>query len=229
MIPAGTCTWTSAVQWTDKSIWVIGAGIGSTVISVNGNAAFGVTGNSNAKASYRISGMTITGTTTDSSQVLYLSSMGSSSLVYGWRIDHIKFDFSTTNSAIAIMVTGVSAGLIDHMTFQGGSYLGVAVIGHTNPEWESRPRLEHRREECMGNPHESRHSRGCLRGGFDMELERRLQLRRQRSLDGRTHCVPAQHGQRCLLPVTLCRPHRQGSGRSQVRDLQQHLERQKSI
>ena len=32
MIPAGTCTWSTAVQWTDKSIWVIGAGIGATGI-----------------------------------------------------------------------------------------------------------------------------------------------------------------------------------------------------
>ena len=83
--------------------------------------------------------MTITGTTTDSTQVLWLSSMETASLVNGWRVDHIKFDFSTTNGAIAIMVTGVNTGLIDHVTFQGGSYLGVSVIGHTNTEWINDP------------------------------------------------------------------------------------------
>jgi hypothetical protein len=133
-IPAGSCTWTSAVGWSNKNISLIGAGIGNTVIT-NGIADpySGVIGVGNAsKSSFRISGMTIIqGSLSDG---IHVSSTGSSNSTKGWRIDHIRF-YSTGNPNSSIYFAGINWGVIDNCLFEGAGWVAVYVRPYIDAEY----------------------------------------------------------------------------------------------
>jgi hypothetical protein len=131
-IPAGSCTWSGGVSWSNKNINVIGAGIGNTVITLTGSA-FSVS--PTTKAAFRISGMTLTGTPTGDPWVIYINSSNTEDVMKGWRIDHIRFNFTNQTSLRAIMTDGITYGLIDNCIFDGGSYLGVHSRGYTQADW----------------------------------------------------------------------------------------------
>jgi hypothetical protein len=105
-IPGGACTWNAALT-INKGVAVIGAGIGSTILT---GARFEVTVPTGK--GWRVSGMTINGTAG-------FSITGYSKV---WRIDNIRFDsVSGWNQGRIIWVNpgvgGYTAGVIDHNYF----------------------------------------------------------------------------------------------------------------
>lgn len=116
-IPAGACNWgDNYVSWAEKNISVFGAGIDKTVISVSG-IAFDVA--DEIKASFRISGMTINGLPKWGYYIRISSRYQTvAKAVYGWRIDHIKFDHGSSSGDASVMVNGVNWGVIDHCDFE---------------------------------------------------------------------------------------------------------------
>jgi hypothetical protein len=134
-VPAGSCAWSSAVSWTNKNVKVIGAGIGNTVITP-ANGAFSVT--ATTKGAFRISGMTISGAPSGNPFIFYLQSSGTETPIKGWRIDHIRFNFTNSSSLRAFYISGISWGLIDHCIFDGNEYIGVESAAYTDAEYNRR-------------------------------------------------------------------------------------------
>lgn len=131
-VPAGNCTWTSAVTIPDnKKLDIIGAGIDNTVITLsNVNHAF--TQHSENKP-FRISGFTFTGTITDS--VIYL--WGTCN---GFRVDHNKFSNITGGRGVRVdafhALMGPIYGVIDHNIFTGSTQFPcVGHSGHNDQSW----------------------------------------------------------------------------------------------
>ncbi|PXF56318.1 MAG: hypothetical protein C4B58_13905 [Deltaproteobacteria bacterium] len=124
-IPSGTCAWTTAVGWTDKNISVVGAGIGNTVITGDGSR-FSI--KANTKASFRVSGMTFSGNTGDS--ILVQNDLAAPTK--GWRIDNIRFHYSSTSSTShAVGIKGITWGVIDNCIFDGSAnYVAIYAYGY---------------------------------------------------------------------------------------------------
>lgn len=108
VIPSGSCTWTSGVSIpSSKKLSIIGAGIGSTVITWNrDNTVFALN-----ESGSRLSRMTIDGQVTVSGG-------------NGWRIDHVSFVNAASNSGRGIWIIPTSTGegtaapgLVDNCTF----------------------------------------------------------------------------------------------------------------
>jgi len=138
-LPAGSVTWSSTVSWADKNISIIGAGIGSTVITSSAAWTFSVV--DNVKADFRISGMTLTGNPT--SGFIKLSSdnqpggVGAQAAVYGWRLDHIRMD-SDDNlpAAMHVYIIGLNWGVIDNCEYETtattGEYFFNGIYSYVN-------------------------------------------------------------------------------------------------
>jgi hypothetical protein len=75
VVGPGSCTWPSAITWTDKNIIFMGAGIDKTTITT---AKGGLSIIATTKASFRVSGFTFTGTPSGHPHVLDISSSRSS-------------------------------------------------------------------------------------------------------------------------------------------------------
>lgn len=138
LVPAGSCTWTTNVSWQYKTINLIGAGIGNTIITSNGRAIS--IRNSAAKPSFRISGITFFGTTTESS-IIHVSSEWTPTPVKGWRIDNIRFNY-TGSIGGAIYVAGINWGVIDNCIFDGVGYVSIYINGYIDGEWNADPMLK---------------------------------------------------------------------------------------
>lgn len=125
-LAAGNYTWSTFVTILNKNINVIGAGIDVTNISINNTNAWLITQSNPAKASWRLSGMTLNGTFTAAGNIITLDAQNQNSAnSYGWRIDHIKFDYPAAGGGRFIIITGVTYGLVDHIIGNGGQYVGV--------------------------------------------------------------------------------------------------------
>lgn len=116
MIPAGNCSWSSALA-TTKGITILGAGIGQTTI---GNGGFRMDAPSGK--TWRVSGLTVTGT----------GGVSVEGYAKGWRVDHIKFDNVTGFAASRIIwinpdTGGYTTGLIDHVEFNAPKSIQVHV------------------------------------------------------------------------------------------------------
>ncbi|HLG59273.1 MAG TPA: hypothetical protein VI485_28295 [Vicinamibacterales bacterium] len=131
-VPAGTCTWTTAVSIPNsKSLVLEGAGIGQTTIrdGVTTDAMLVL----NVRDPYFIR---ITAFTFDLNQVSKSNSRGSVRVLGNgldnFRIDHIRFT-NITGRAIGIDPNGAEiSGLIDHNTFEcptDGGCQSVTVTG----------------------------------------------------------------------------------------------------
>jgi hypothetical protein len=127
LIPAGSCTWATPVSWSNKNISVIGAGVGNTIIT--GATLFSIQITTNP-ASFRVSGMTLTGTTPN--KVISINSSNVKAAIKGWRVDHVRFNYSS--GGLAFYITGVNWGLIDHCTFDGSGYEISAIFAYLNSE-----------------------------------------------------------------------------------------------
>jgi len=127
-VPACDVTWGTAVTWSNKNISIIGAGIGSSVLAVAGHA-FDVT--ATTKGSFRISGFTFNGTTGGTGVVNVYSHTASGS-VSGWRLDHLRFNYSTSGGVHPIYITGITYGVIDNCVFDGLGYVSITNYGRND-------------------------------------------------------------------------------------------------
>ncbi len=143
-VPAGSCTWTSSVN-IGKSIAVIGAGPGNTVITNNSGLSFGVTINDSSSypglhSQWRISGFTLTGTGNLSYAILIWDNNETSSCSnppcyhYGWRIDHMTIDYPNAGPDGIIYIGGITFGLIDHCNFTQSYEACINFDGSINTE-----------------------------------------------------------------------------------------------
>jgi hypothetical protein len=130
LVPAGSCTYTSAVNIPNgKNITIQGAGIGVTTISAGYEAhTFALNG----------SATRITGFTFNQGQIL-IGGDGAAP-VQDWRIDHNRFVGNNNNGYSAVFVqcpftvspTGTFCrGVVDHNTFDGG--VQVLTFGFAAP------------------------------------------------------------------------------------------------
>jgi hypothetical protein len=123
MVPAGNCTWGSALVGTKSNITFMGAGAGSTTIAITAGAR-GFRMQTNG---WRVSGFTFDCNYSETSNaggiVTIGSAAGAPTWEYkDWRIDHNNFVNcgalnGDTTGRPAISVTGFSYGVIDHNTF----------------------------------------------------------------------------------------------------------------
>lgn len=136
LIPTGSCIWTTGITWVNKNISVIGAGIGNTVISGNGTK-FSIT--PTTKASFRVSGMTLSGDT--ASSVFLILGNVATAYTKGWRIDHIRFKYTGNASVVnAFQINGVTWGVIDNCMFDGAGYGIINQAGYIESDDRSSPR-----------------------------------------------------------------------------------------
>lgn len=116
-IPAGSATWSSTVNISNKGVSVVGAGKGNTIITCSNAVAFSIQGT--LGKFFRIAEMTLRGY----SPSYMIRVTGTSQ---AWRIDHIHFDNifsgrSTGTENGAILVDGYTYGLIDNNLMDGPS------------------------------------------------------------------------------------------------------------
>jgi hypothetical protein len=122
-IPSGTTeAWASCVSVQDKNVLITGASMASTIIP---NGCFGVTSNTTSSypgntSQWRIANMTLNGTAPAGLPLMVYDSAGPN-VHYGWRVDHVNFDYQTVWPGHAIFVYGISWGLIDHVTISKGA------------------------------------------------------------------------------------------------------------
>ncbi len=124
-ITAGSATWGNTVSWTNKNIAIIGAGTGNTVITRDGGSAFKIN-MTNPTQSWRVSGMTFQGSNLN--QLFHLASGGTKSATKGWRIDHIRSNYSS--GAHEFYIRGITWGLVDHVTFDGRPHEISKIYGY---------------------------------------------------------------------------------------------------
>ena len=133
IIPSGTCSWNSKLT-IGKSINVVGAGIGNTVIIDNvSKDSMIIIGNQGAAINPRISGMTISGSASKSGFAGIIE-VRNSSVSLGFRIDHIRF-YNPAN--IGIVTWDWVFGVIDHCTFDAGAGSGWSIL-FNNDSWGGR-------------------------------------------------------------------------------------------
>jgi hypothetical protein len=126
-VPAGTCSWSSPVSWTNKNINVIGAN--PTIspsgdqfdVSVTGAAG---TGQTNA-ASFRISGFTQSG---GHFLNINVSNPNMSTWAGYYRVDHINY--TTSAGGNNFIIYGPVYGVFDHLTGSvgGGNHFEQAMF-----------------------------------------------------------------------------------------------------
>ena len=125
-VPAGSCTWSSAeepVQVYNKNITIRGAGIGTTVITRNGNFVFYVLMTAADRGNVRITGFTFQGATMGA--VIEMRSASYNGIPSGrWRIDNNHFNY-LSEQRVGIQVSGVNYGVFDHntITWPTGQFL----------------------------------------------------------------------------------------------------------
>ena len=122
-IPSGTYTWASGVSWTNKNITVAGAGKDVTIINAEGvSNVFKITITDYTKASWSIGNFTMQGTA-PGSYLVYIEAYNATRWSYGWRLHHIKFNYTNARVSGAsdpFAIYGVTWGLIDHCDFWFG-------------------------------------------------------------------------------------------------------------
>jgi hypothetical protein len=134
-IPAGTCTWTTAVTLNvpsgSTSLSVLGAGNLSTTgggdqtVIVDGyassNSLLVVNSNSNTASNFRLAGITLQGGSGQTKYGGILSVNGSS---HNFRIDHIHFNtssYSPANNSAGARLNGCIYGVADHNVVDANS------------------------------------------------------------------------------------------------------------
>ncbi len=108
-IGAGSCS-AGTVSWSNKNISVLGQGIGTTTVT---GLNFNVT--TTTKASFRISGMSVGGPSTQ----WKVNAVDRKTGIKGWRIDHVAWTYGGCAQNIALQIYGLTWGLIDHNVFSG--------------------------------------------------------------------------------------------------------------
>ena len=132
-IPAGSCSWSGAVAWTNKNIAVVGAG--KDVTTINCGACFQIASNVSTSqfSQWRLSGMTLAASTPAGITIKVTDDNSSSHT--GWRIHNMKLNKPGAGSGYGIFVSGPSYGLIDHNDFIWGGGLAIIAASLLNSEW----------------------------------------------------------------------------------------------
>lgn len=136
-VPAGTATWASGIS-TTKSISLIGAGIGNTVITRGGGTIITYSPTSNAQL-FRVSGFTFNSA---NGKAIVLNNGSLNPPVYQVRIDHNRFTNSTVVGG-AIENFG-TRGVADNNTFdtmRGPTRAWGSNVGTGAFEWSNYPQL----------------------------------------------------------------------------------------
>jgi len=128
-VPAGSCSWTSPVNWTNKNINLIGNGgilpsnatkgnltSSNTVITHNTSNAFQVNASNNGftAATFRIAGFTFSGSN-PSNQLLNINNSNPNMTAENgfFRVDHITYLY--THSGDVFVNYGPTYGVFDHL------------------------------------------------------------------------------------------------------------------
>jgi hypothetical protein len=136
-VPGGSCTWSSAVFWSNKNVNLIGA---NPTITISTSDGFDVqaTNASPTAAAFRISGFTFAGTGV-SGHILVLN--GGTSLNSGWagfsRIDHISYNL--TGSGDTFVWNGPVFGVFDHLNGTTSGKNHFLWVLFYNPEYPGTP------------------------------------------------------------------------------------------
>ena len=133
MVPAGNCTWSDSVSWTNKNITVRGAG--KDVTTIHCPACFSITSDSatSAYSHWRLSNMTLQGPSPSGIVITIWDNV--SSWHYGWRIDHLKLNYPGAGSGYGIFIGGATYGVIDNNDWIWGGGLAIIVAGQMSDEW----------------------------------------------------------------------------------------------
>jgi hypothetical protein len=135
-VPAGSCTWSSGLSWSNKNINLIGAN--PTITESSGNMlSTTVTGNGAHAASFHVSGFTWNGGS--SSHLLNVNNSNPNLTAWAgyFRIDNITT--SSSSSGNVAIVYGPVWGVMDHLnvTWSGGNFLEQSDF--LNPECVTNP------------------------------------------------------------------------------------------
>ena len=148
LVPAGTCTWGSAMTIT-KAIGIIGSGASNTTINdhlnVSQNALFmyrPTTAQISASIPFRVSGFTIQPLATDVVVSAAINAQGAcnTTTCTQIRVDNNVFpgwaSVTKQNNGYGINVMGDMFGVIDHNTFNGGTtdnqYNQIVEVSHAS-------------------------------------------------------------------------------------------------
>jgi len=131
-IPAGSCSWTSSVSWTNKSIVVQGAGKDVTTIGCTNCFSIQSTSSTSAYSKWRLTGMTLQGASPSGTTITIWDNNDSAH--YGWRIDHIKLNYPGAGGGYGIFVGGATYGLIDHNDWIWGNGMAIIIVAMMNGE-----------------------------------------------------------------------------------------------
>jgi hypothetical protein len=122
-IGAGSCT-SGGLSWGDKNVTIQGAGKDVTTITLTGGLTIANTDTNHA--AWRLTGMTLYSSGDPGTIITYWDNAGGASTRYGWRIDHVKFNFPS-KSGYGVYINGPTFGLIDHCDFVQGTGLVINV------------------------------------------------------------------------------------------------------
>jgi hypothetical protein len=128
-VPSGTTTLLATVSVANKRIQVIGAGVGSTVLTcpTGGQSCFTFSGSGGNFKPFRLSGMTLTGNGASSGGIITLSNNGAG-ITDGFRVDNITMNGTATHGFF--IGNGMFYGVIDHWTCDSGSSNTIPACGY---------------------------------------------------------------------------------------------------
>jgi hypothetical protein len=110
-VPAGSCSWSSPVSWTNKNINLIGS---NPTISHSKDAFdVNVSNSGPTAAAFHISGFTFQGSTSGDLINFNVSNPNLSSWAGYFRVDHITYNYSSSGNVF--MIYGPVWGLFDHL------------------------------------------------------------------------------------------------------------------
>ncbi|MBP6749380.1 MAG: hypothetical protein KA144_07055 [Xanthomonadaceae bacterium] len=132
-VPAGNCAWDDAVWWKNKNVKLIGAGKDATIVNCAPCFNIQSTATSSAFSRWRISGMTLRGAAPSGIVITLWDNYGGAH--YGWRIDHMRFQYPGAGSGYGIFIGGPTYGLIDHNEWQWGNGLAIIVAAQIDSEY----------------------------------------------------------------------------------------------
>ena len=116
------------VKWADKQLRLMGAGMDQTTI-VGDGTKFHV--QADTHASFRISGMTLSGGTPGG---VFVFKNSTNTPTAGFRVDHVHFVYTEDTASDYFFVNGLIYGVIDHCTVDAPGGILVQHYGYTEQE-----------------------------------------------------------------------------------------------
>lgn len=132
-IGPGNCS-SGKISWSNKNITVRGQGKDVTTINFAAGG-FAVTMTNTAKATWRISSMTMQGTAS-SDHVLFINSERAPAYTSGWRVDNIRFNYTGAVANDPIVGWGMTFGVFDHNDFAFANATWILFAGFQTSKGE---------------------------------------------------------------------------------------------